>query len=306
MGLDIFNEISEYFDRTEMIHLQGWGEPFLHPEIIQMIHVAKEHAKTGLTTNGTLLKKFVRDIVSLQLDYIAVSISGPESHGTIRRGSSLDNIIKGVEFLNETKKKFGANLPIVNLTFLITKTNFEEIPIALKIATKLNAGLILTNLDYVFDGMTYNLRVFDSKVGRKVEKIVRETQMDAESLGIPFKRPSFKSVERAVCDAFPDSAVVFSVDGEVFPCVYLNLPFKKIPRYFKGKEVLIERPGFGNVMEKSLDDIWNSQFYVEFREKFKRRIEATKSIKYIIGLGRDFLKLSAPECCKGCYKLYGI
>ena len=307
MSFETFLKISEYFDKTDMIHLQGWGESFLHPEIIEMIRIAKEHAKTGLTTNGSLLKKFCEEIVELQLDYIAVSISGPETQGKIRKGSSFENLIKSIEFLNEMKKRFKSNLPIINLTFLMTTMNLDEIPLAFKLASKLNTGLILTNLDYTFDETTYNLRVFDSKISKKAEKIIGKIEKDARNLGIPFKRPSLKSVERAVCDAFPESAIVFSVEGDVFPCVYLNLPFRRIPRYFKGKKIFVERPEFGNVMEKTLEEIWNSKVYSQFRERFERRIEATRSLKYILGFGdKDFLKFSPPECCRGCYKLYGI
>lgn len=303
MDFSTFLRISEYFNKTQMIHLQGWGEPFLHPEILEMIRIAKDHAKTGLTTNGTLLKRFAEDIVSLQLDYIAVSISGPETHGVMRRGSSFESVVRGVEHLNEAKRKANSFLPVINLTFLVTKTNFTEIPLALKTALKLKTGLILTNLDYVFDEETYQMRAFDSEITGDVERVVKNVEREAMST-IPFKRPLFRSQEMAVCDAFPTSAVVFSAEGDVFPCVYLNLPFKEIPRHFHGERILVERPKFGNVMQ-GLEEVWDSAFYSSFREKFKRRIEAVKSIRFVLGLA-NFSKLPLPDCCMGCYKLFGI
>lgn len=302
MNFSTFLRISEYFNKTQTIHLQGWGEPFIHPEILEMIRIAKDHAKTGLTTNGTQLKRFAEDIVSLQLDYIAVSISGPETHGAMRRGSSFESVVRGVEHLNEVKKKANSSLPVVNLTFLVTKTNFTEIPLAFKTALKLKTGLILTNLDYVFDEETYRMRAFESEISRDVEGVVKN--VEREAITIPFKRPLFRSQEMAVCDAFPTSAMVFSVEGDVFPCVYLSLPFKEIPRYFHGKRILVERPKFGNVME-GLEKVWDSAFYSSFREKFRRRIEAAKSIRFSLGLA-NFSKLPLPECCRGCYKLFGI
>jgi MoaA/NifB/PqqE/SkfB family radical SAM enzyme len=302
MSPDVFERISNYFTKTELIHLQGWGEPLMHPEILRMIEIAKEHAKTGLTTNGTMLKRFAEDLVKMEVDYVAVSISGPKSHGSIRKGSSLETILKGIEAVNESKRKQGFSFPAINLTYLITRTNFEEIPDAFKLAVKLKAGFILTNLDYPFDEETYSLRVFDTKLSNKVEKIVRNIEKEAGKLGIPFKRPAFKSMEAAICDAFPDSAIVFSVYGDVFPCAYLNLPFYRIPRYFRGECVVIERPDFGNVMQKSLEEIWQSPFYKNFREKFEKRIDALKGINFLLPFG----KLEIPDCCKGCCKLYGI
>ena len=52
--------------------------------------------------------------------------------------------------------------------------------------------------------------------------------------------------------------------------------FQKIPRIFCGNYFEIERPNFGNVFDfwKS----WNGRDYVEFREKYERRVKEYNKI----------------------------
>ena len=53
----IINEVKEY---TNYIYLHVKGEPLLHPEIIEFLHIAEQNnLKVNLTTNGTLFKKLV-------------------------------------------------------------------------------------------------------------------------------------------------------------------------------------------------------------------------------------------------------
>lgn len=51
----IINEIKEY---TDYIYLHVKGEPLIHPNIIDFLHIAEQNnLKVNLTTNGTLFKK---------------------------------------------------------------------------------------------------------------------------------------------------------------------------------------------------------------------------------------------------------
>lgn len=305
MDFEIFEMIANYFDKTKLIHLQGWGEPLLQPRILDMVKISRENAVTGLTTNGVYLKRFAEDLVRLGLDYIAVSISGEKTHAGIRRGSNFSQVLEGVEHLIESKKKEGSESPRINLTFLMTVENYKEIESVFNLAVKMRTGLVLTNLDCVFDDKTYNMRVFDSRKSEEVSKIIKGLSERAEREGIFLKYPSLTSVESPVCDAMPDSAIVFSAEGDIYPCVYLNLPLDRIPRYFRGKMMLVEKPKFGNICD-GLDGVWGSADYRKFREIFKERIRMSKSWRFRLGLGGFRIKPDAPRCCTGCYKLYGI
>ena len=56
------------------------------------------------------------------------------------------------------------------------------------------------------------------------------------------------------------------------PCVYLNMTKKgSIKKIFHSSPHELEPVIFGNILEKSFEDIWDSKEYVEFMKKFWRR-----------------------------------
>ena len=67
----IINECSEYGPRSFSLHL--FGEPLLYPNIIEAIEYIKSKNRRNtvlLTTNGTLLNKFVKRILAVGTDRI--------------------------------------------------------------------------------------------------------------------------------------------------------------------------------------------------------------------------------------------
>jgi MoaA/NifB/PqqE/SkfB family radical SAM enzyme len=84
---------------VEHLHLQGWGEPLLHPRIAHMARDA--HAagcKVGLTTNGDLLSDAAKWIVSGAVDVLAVSLAGGDKWNRRLRGDARpDDILNAAE-----------------------------------------------------------------------------------------------------------------------------------------------------------------------------------------------------------------
>jgi len=61
---------------VEHLHLQGWGEPLLHPRLESMVEDA--HAagcRVGLTSNGDFLAEAIDWIVAAQVDVVALSVA---------------------------------------------------------------------------------------------------------------------------------------------------------------------------------------------------------------------------------------
>ena len=117
----------------------------------------------------------------------------------------------------------------------------------------------------------------------------------------------------------PTTTTFISVEGYVSPCVYLSIPIKGslIPRIFRGKLYYVSKLYFGNILEKSILDIWNSEEYVYFRSLFNKRLheyeeETTSFLGDIFSpqklsiLSQSSFKTTLPDPCKTCYKAYGI
>ena len=74
MTLDCYREIAKSFDRFELVHLRGWGEPLKNPHFSEMVGLSMRHdIRLVLSTNGgirldpDLLPCF--DTIFYRLDY---------------------------------------------------------------------------------------------------------------------------------------------------------------------------------------------------------------------------------------------
>ncbi len=281
MSLECFRKIP--FHKFDFAHLQGWGEPLLNPNIEEMIDIAKEHCKVGLTTNGLLLDEFNIK----KLDYLAVSIASAdeEKHRKIRKTSLEDLLIK-VEGISSDVD--------VTLAFMMMKDTYHELPDIVEIAKRIGAKTVIANnLDYIPVKELEKQAIFLQEVDYKPIEVAK---IKAEKLGVKLIVKDVKMEEVLVCAENPIDNILITYNCKITPCVYLHLPTEsdKIPRVFMGKEFEIEKVYFGYV-----DDRESWRKYKEFGKIFERR----KNLVYS-SLPLDFPQL--PECCKTCYKAYGV
>lgn len=98
MTLKTYKKISKFFPYAKSVHLQGWGEPLLHKDVIKMVKMAKKSGcSVSFTTNGTLLtRETSEEVTELGVDVIAVSIAGAtrETHEKIRTGSNFEELAR--------------------------------------------------------------------------------------------------------------------------------------------------------------------------------------------------------------------
>jgi uncharacterized radical SAM superfamily Fe-S cluster-containing enzyme len=78
LSFENFKTLLPIIAYTKMVHLQGWGEPFLHPHLFEMIVLAKKTGcKVGTTTNGMLLnRRRIDQLVKSGIDHVAFSLTG--------------------------------------------------------------------------------------------------------------------------------------------------------------------------------------------------------------------------------------
>ncbi len=334
MSYELYKELSKYFRYTNIVHLQGWGEPLLHRNFLEMIETAKKRCKVSFTTNGMLLDRFVEDIVSLNVDTVAVSLAGASKyvHESIRKNTVFKKIIDNIKNLIKEKNKTGADTEVV-LTFLMTKKNIHQLPLIIELSAKTGIDTVIaTNLDYIFDKRTDSLKTFlctyknrnfksynnNNKtlktLYKKYNLYVKKAKILAYKNKIRFKHPALSLEEVVVCDAHPITSFVVSAEGNIYPCAYLNLPFKKIPRVFCGEYIEIEKPYFGNI--SNFKKSWESNEYSSFRKIFKNRLYKYRRVvedAIIYPLTDWNSKISnilkmhpLPDICRTCYKAYGI
>ncbi len=314
---ETFQRIACAFPLTQHVHLQGWGEPLLHPRLFDMIALAKDAGcRAGLTTNGMHLDRDTGGrLLDLNLDLIAVSIAGatPGTHESIRVGSDFARILENVRQLLTLRREQGRNRPKVELSFLMTRTNMQELPEAVDLAASLGVDeLYATNLDYVITPEHDALKAFGCPppLCAAFERSVEEARSRARRAGLRFRPYPLNSEEVAVCEADPTKILFMAADGWVSPCTYLALPGQaEVPRWFEGRRVTVPAVRFGNVQEQELMSIWDALAYREFRQRFVARRVGLAALAFaaISGDGSADSKVPPPpEPCRTCCKLYGL
>ncbi|MEW6570693.1 MAG: radical SAM/SPASM domain-containing protein [Nitrospirota bacterium] len=324
----VYKKISRYFHLVENVHLQGWGEPLLYPEIFDMIKIAKaENCKTSLTTNGVLLTpNMSEELIKKDLDTIAISISGATSktHENIRCGSHFQQLVQNIKTLSDLKVKMRAKTPKLVLSFLMTKTNIKELSETVSLAKDSGINeLVATNLDYNPTEMLNDLKVFScNEADINYKNSIETARKRADKLKISFRIYPLKLEEVIMCEMNPLKIVFISFDGCVSPCVYLTLTKQgSIPRIFCGSRYEIERLCFGSIPGKDFMEIWGSGSYRIFRRAYHNRLHLIRKTYRDIGFEwgalnkiEDVEKSVAsalpenplPEVCRTCYKAYNI
>ncbi|MCF6242940.1 MAG: radical SAM protein, partial [Bacteroidales bacterium] len=89
------------------------GEPFLHPQFLDLIKSAKKHKiYTSTSTNAHFIDEIkAKEIVKSGLDRLIISIDGltQKTYENYRINGKLEKVISGTKHLIKAKKKFGQN-----------------------------------------------------------------------------------------------------------------------------------------------------------------------------------------------------
>ena len=98
MDWDKFVTVTDKLTERENITLTGWGEPFLHPRIFDMIAYCKERGhRVMITSNGLFTKESIADeILNSGLDEITFSIDGVEDNN-VSNGHTSNKVYENIE-----------------------------------------------------------------------------------------------------------------------------------------------------------------------------------------------------------------
>ena len=301
MPIGVLNELIPFLKHTDLIYLQGWGEPLLNNDFFEMVRICKGRGKrVGFTTNGTLLTEdTIRTLIDLQVDIIGISLAGTTSrtHNTIRAGTDFDAVMSSLIRLRKIKAERKTHLPAIHLAYLMLKSNFHELADTLTLAVEVGAKqIVASNLTLILDPRLSEEAIFnDPQRAPYYGSVLNEIKERAarEDVIFDYHGPRLDDASPR-CRENVYQACVINVSGEVVPCVFTN-PVLRYHYIFGGQRLPIGSISFGNIQNESLTHIWKKKEYAEFRDLFDPET-ARKPEK-----GRSKM----PECCLRCYNRLG-
>jgi MoaA/NifB/PqqE/SkfB family radical SAM enzyme len=275
LSLETFKKLKSVLPRTDLVHLQGWGEPFLHPEFFEIAAVAKQRGcKVGTTTNAMLLnEERIRKVVETGIDILAFSLAGTgEDNDLIRKGTSLKRVLKAIETLNREKSRQGKTTPEIHVAYMLFRSGMGELEALPSLLKGLGVSqVVISTLDFVpteilsKEALIPTTQEEYQELRSSLDRVVEAGRDRGLSIFYYLISPKQR---RQVCTENVQKALCISSDGAVTPCVYTNLRVSGVYYDLQGKQVSYQRIVFGNIKEKDVKDIWKERSYSAFRRSF--------------------------------------
>lgn len=242
LGSSLFKDtIDQLADTLSYLTFYFQGEPFLHPQFLEMVRYASQRRiYTTTSTNAHFLDETTsRATVGSGLDRLIISIDGTtqESYASYRKGGKLSKVIEGTREILSWKKKMKSKTPYVIFQFLVVRHNEHQVPEVYKMAKELGVDKVVLKTAQIYDYKN------GSELMPRNEAYARYKRNDDGTFSIKNKLLNH-------CWKMWHSCVI-TWDGKVVPCC-----FDKDAHHV-----------LGDLNVNSFEEIWNGDGYRRFREK---------------------------------------
>lgn len=294
---------------TKTLFFAGGGEPFIHPQIMEILRYVKEcDMRVFINTNFTLIdRNRAKEIVDLKLDHIHVSLLAgrANTYALIHPNKTEETFYKIKEILQYIawlKKKKNQHLynpvPHINLYNVICNRNYKDINNMVDLALEVKADTIeLTPVDIV-PGKTDSLLLnkeqiagISRDVNVQLERLKKYNENEPVKTNIEQCDNFLKRINSS--DALRGKYESKTITGQ--PC-YVGWVFARIKANGDVSPCLkAHRISIGNIGEKPFKEIWNAPEEQLFR---KKSFNLDFSDPYFKKIGNDpnFI----PGCLKSC------
>ena len=220
------------------------GEPFLHPQLLDMVsYAASKKIYTATSTNAHYLTEdAAKKTVESGLDRLIISIDGStqEVYESYRVGGNLDKVIEGTKNIIKAKRDLKSRTPHVIFQFLVVKPNEHQIDEVKRLGRTLGVDEVACKTAQIYDYKN------GSEFIPSLNKYSRYSKNDDGTYAI-------KNGMSDHCWKMWNSCVI-TWDGKVVPCC-----FDKDAHFV-----------LGDLNKNSFEDIWRGEKYNEFRSTLLR------------------------------------
>jgi len=276
MEFETFLRILDEFAGLRELHLQGLGEPMMHPRFFDMVRFAVGRGiRVTTNTNATLITdKRAEQCVTSGLECLHASLDGAraETFERIRVRANFAKVVKNLERFRDVRGRMGSKRPALHIVVVAMRQNLAEFADLVRLASNLGAEeVFVQQLCHDFGesslpGKYQEMRQFvddqtlQTEDTGRIEYSFAEARRAAEETGIKLRLPRVRPLEHAPgtpgrerC-SWPWTGAYISYQGYMMPCCMVSTP---------------DRVNFGNVTGRSIADVWNSGDFNAFRAQLE-------------------------------------
>ena len=284
MDFAVFTRLIDQFARLTELHLQGMGEPLMHPRFFDMVrYAAARGIEVSTNSNLTMLsERRARECVDSGLHRIHVSLDGASArtYEYIRVRARFAQVLRNIGRLAHARSVAGSTLPEICMVAVAMRANLHELPDLVRLARELQVDrLSVQHLCHDFGESSLPekyrpMRAFvESETllnedAARVEHYFATARNLAAALDVDLRLPNLHPVARPGagprCD-WPRRGSYLSYAGDAMPCCMVATP---------------DRINFGNMASAGVTQVWNNADY----RKFRAQLESD----------------TPPEICRSC------
>jgi len=290
LPLEVFERLLPAFARTNLVYLQGWGEPFLHPDFFAMLQLAKKAGcLVGTTSNATLLnEKTIERLVGEGLDVIGFSLAGiDDKNDAIRKGTSIQKTLACMDAFQRAKIKYGAENPRLHIAYMLLRSGLPDLEGLPEFLVNTGADqTVISSLSLAVSpgmddesGLVSASDDFEALKQRLLEVKAAAAKRGAE-VHFHIDDPQTTDLK---CSENVGRTIVVGSDGNISLCVFTNMPARGENYFcFRGQKQVQQNLSFGNIQTEDLNIICHRKGYKEFVRAHNRG--------------------QMPSGCRNCYK----
>lgn len=244
LSVSLFSKVvDELADSLFYLTFYFQGEPYLHPDFLPMVSLAKSKGiYTATSTNAHYLSDdMARKTVESGLSRLIISIDGTtqETYEAYRVGGKLSKVIEGTQRIVHWKKQLRSATPHVIFQFLVVRPNEHQIEEVKELAKELGVNEVRLKTAQIYDYQQ------GSPLIPKQDRYARyqETAPGVFEIKNKWLNHCWKMWH----------SCVMTWDGRIVPCC-----FDKDAHYVMGE-----------IQQQSFREVWYSAAYQDFRRKLQ-------------------------------------
>lgn len=274
LAYETFCRLIDEMPQLKALHLQGLGEPLMHPRFFDMVaYAAGKGISVSTNTNLTLLNpRRAERCIKSGLAEIHVSLDGAsaETFERIRVRARLKRVLRNLENLMGARGRLASDTPRVRLVMVVMRQNLHELPALVRLAYGHGLSTIFVQHlchDFGESSLPAQYRPMRRFVeaqtllnedAERIERYFSEARAEAGRLGIDLRLPRTRPRAHPAgtpgpkrCD-WPWKGPYISYQGYAMPCCMV---------------ATLDRIQFGNMAEQGVQALWQGQGYQAFREQ---------------------------------------
>ncbi len=274
MAFETYTRTIDQFVGLRELHLQGLGEPMMHPRFFDMVAYAAQKGITVSTnSNLTLLNdRRAERCVTSGLDCIHISLDGATAatYERIRVRAHFERVLANLERLHHARQRLASSLPRLRMVMVIMRQNLHELPDLVRLAHRFSMqSIFVQHLCHDFGEASLPARYLPMRDfvqsetlleedPQRIDHYFNEARSVARELNIDLRLPRTRMKMHAPgtpgpqrCD-WPWKGAYISYQGYSMPCCMVSTP---------------DRINFGTVTEQDIEQLWHGERYKQFRQQ---------------------------------------